>query len=137
MDEIDSVLAEVTARRDELATELRRRQTIEAGASDAALSREQGLTEALAKLDESALKEGLVLQRMRDEREVFIGARKRVRQVMQQVLRAVLALCTVLGFLLVSVVPDLGGWTIFGCLVLSAGSMWWLGDLADYLELDA
>ena len=137
MDEIESALAEVTARRDALATELRGRQSLEAAALEAGRSREQGLIDALAKLDESALRDGLVVQRMREEQAVILGFRQKVRQVAQQVLRAVLAMCTVLGFLLVSVVPDLGGWTIFGCLMLSAASMWWLGDVADFLELDA
>jgi len=136
MDEIDSALAEVTAQRDALVTELTRRKTLEAAALEALKSREQGLTEAIAKLDEMALEEGLVVRRMRDERTVILGVRKRARQVVQQVLRAVLALCTVLGFLLAAVVPDLGGWTIFGCLLLGAASVWWLGDFADHLELD-
>lgn len=136
MDEIDSALAEVTAQRDALVTELTRRKTLETAALEALKSREQGLTEAIARLDEATLKEGLVVKRMRDEREVVLGLRKKARKVVQQMLRGVLASCTVLGLLLVSVVPDLGGWTIFGCLLLSAGSMWWLGDFADYLELD-
>lgn len=136
MDEIDSALAEVTGRRDVLSAELSRRKTIEAAALAALQSREQGLTEALAKLDESAQREQQALQRMRDEKQVIIGLRKKARQVVQQLLRGVLALCTVLGFLLVSIAPDIGGWTVFWLLILSAVSTWWLGDVADYHELD-
>lgn len=134
--EIAQALEQTTRERDALATEVLRREALAAAALEPLREQEKQVTAALVQSRLRGHEHQTALDQMLASRRVRLSARKHVLKVLQQIARGILAACTLLGGLMLSSLPQWHGLEVLGFTIASGLATWFLGDAADYLELD-
>lgn len=75
------------------------------------------------------------IDQMRRERRAVLSWRGVTWKGVQSTIRLVLMLCTMLAFLMFITNDAAPGWAFLAALIVDGAAAWFLGDLADYLEL--
>ncbi len=75
------------------------------------------------------------VDQMRRERRAVLSWRGITWKGVQTTVRLLLLLCTMLAFLMFITNDAAPGWAFLAALIVDGAAAWFLGDLADYLEL--
>lgn len=133
--ELEAALAETQARRDALAADQGRRDAADhARATTLETAKELQAAELLAVRDRLGAAQKLV-EEMREQRRVVLSGRQRALKIIQALVRGTLVTAAGVGFLFLSL-TEVPGLMVGGLLLASLAAAWFLGDLADYMELD-